>query len=69
MCRREYFSSAVKLVISSLKMLPITKENFSDTILFTVINKYDKGTVVQISALLGLLYPIVSPRVLGNRTF
>ena len=44
-------------------------ENFSDSIALTVINKYDKGAVMEISKVFGPVYHVAIRRVLLNGTF
>ena len=60
--RREYFCSAVNV----LKNNP---ETFSNLIAFTVINKYRKSGVIQISALFDPIYHVDCRRVLWKTTF
>ena len=44
-------------------------EAFSNSIDLEVINEYDKGTVIQISMVLGLVYHVACQRVLSNGAF
>ena len=45
------------------------RETFSTTMLLSVTNECDKGTVMQISTLLGQVYDIASQSILWNKTF
>ena len=46
--RRQYLSSAAKVLTKNLKILQRTNVDFFNWIMFRVINKYEKGTVVKI---------------------
>ena len=46
--RREYLSSEVNVWTNSLKIFQSVKVTFSNSILFVVIKKYDKGATVMI---------------------
>ena len=45
------------------------RENFSNLIAFTVINKCGKSSVIQISALFDPIYHVAFRRVFWNATF
>ena len=45
------------------------RETFSNSIAFTVINKYGKGAGFQISIVFGPVYHVARPRIFSNRTF
>ena len=47
----------------------VLRETFYNSIIFTVIKKYAKGAVVEISAVFGLLYYATLRRVFRKRTF
>ena len=51
--RPEYLPSAVNVLTNSPKLLNITKRQFSQLYSFTLINKYGKHAVVQISTMFG----------------
>ena len=44
-------------------------EDFSNSVFFTMINKYDKGVVVQISTVFGTIYHVAYRQVFLNETF
>ena len=67
--RREYLSSAVNGIANSPKILNITQRDFSTWIAFTVINKYGKDTVVQISTVFLPGYHVTCGRVFLIWTF
>ena len=64
--RREYLSRTVNVFAKSPKILHIAVRNFFDSIVFTVINMYGKGSVVQTSTVFGPVYHIVCQRVVWN---
>ena len=45
------------------------RDPFSNSIVLVVINEYDKGAVMQISAVFGHVYHVAFGRVLLNWTF
>ena len=47
----------------------LLRKTFSDSIAFTVINKYAKGAAVEISTVFDLIYHAAFPRVFRNGTF
>ena len=51
--RRVYFSSAVSVSTNSSEILHITKRDSFLLNFFTLINKYDKGALVQVSKVFG----------------
>ena len=57
-------SSAVNVLRNCLKIVHITKADLSDSIAFTVLNKYGKGAVVQIPTVAGPIYHVACERVL-----
>ena len=67
--RTEYLSSGFHVLTDSSKIVHFTNRQFFQLNFFPVINKYDKGVVVQILAVFGTVYPIVRRRVFSNRTF
>ena len=62
-------SLASNVVTSSLKIWHDNKKTFSNSIALAVINKYDKGALVQISTVFGPVYHLTCPRVLWDETF
>ena len=54
---------------NSPKILSISKRNFSNLIVFTVINESGKSGAIQISALFDPIYYVACRRVLWNATF
>ena len=64
--RRKHLSSAVNVLTNSLMPLHITKKVFSNSLAFTVINKYGKGGVVDVSTVFGPNYHLACRRVLGS---
>ena len=52
-----------------LKRSPKIKETFSKSIILTMINKYDKGAVMQISTVFRPVYHVPCGRLLWNGTF
>ena len=67
--RREYLSSTGNILTNILKTLHITREIFSNWINLTVINKYGKGRVVQISTVFRPPYMLRLFRDLMNNVF
>ena len=51
------------MLTNSFKNLLITKRDFSNSTALTVINKYGKGGVVQISTVFGPLYHVAFRKV------
>ena len=47
----------------------LLSEDFSNSVFFTMINKYDKGVVVQISTVFGTIYHVAYRQVFLNETF
>ena len=54
--RSEYSSSAVNASKTVLRLYISLRESFSNSISFTLINKYDKDAVAQISTVFGKVY-------------
>ena len=52
-----------------LKFCISLRVTFSNSIAFTVINKYDKPTAVYISTVLGPIYHVACPTVRRSGTF
>ena len=67
--RRESVSSAVNVLKSVLGFCLLLRETFSNSNTFTVINKYHKDAVVDISTVFGTVYHVVCWRVFSNETF
>ena len=63
--RREDLSLAVNVLTNSAKILHLTKEDFFQT----VVNKYGKGVLVQISTVFRPVYDVICRWVLQNLTF
>ena len=61
--RREYLTSPVNVLTKSLKISHSTKIAFFLLIMFTVINKYGKGAVVQIATVFRPVYHVAFGRV------
>ena len=66
---REYLSTAVNVLTNKLKVLQRTKRDFSNSIAFTVINKYGKGAVLQNPTGFRLVYNLACRRAIWNGTF
>ena len=58
--RTEYFSSAVNVLETVLTFSISLRQTSSKSITFRVINKYDNGTVVQISTMFPTVYHVAS---------
>ena len=67
--RRENLWPAVNVFTNSPKILHIIKRNFSIWIAFTLINKYVKGAVVQISTAFGNFFHAAFRKVFRNGIF
>ena len=62
-------SSTANVLTNSLTILCITKEPFSNATTCTVINKYNKGAVIQIATLFRPIFLVVCLRILWNTAF
>ena len=67
--RTGHFSSAANVLTSSRKIWHVNKRDFSISIDFTVINEYEKGTVMQILTVLEHVYHVASWIILWYLTF
>ena len=67
--RRQYFWWAVNVLKNSPEFCLSLGETFLNLTAFTVINKYRKSGVIQISALFDPIYYVACRRVLWNATF
>ena len=65
--RRQYLSSAVNVLTNGPNIFHT--QTFSNWISFTVINKYGKGALIQISTVFRSVYCVSFWRVLWNRNF
>ena len=63
--RTEYLSSGSGCVNKqSIRFFISLRVTFSDSVAFTVLNKYDNRAVVEISAVFGPIYHVACPRLL-----
>ena len=67
--RKEYLSLAVTVLANSPKILHITNRVFSNSLSFTVTNKYGKMALVQISTVFATVYHVACPSVLLTGLF
>ena len=67
--RREYMSSSVNVLTKSLQTFHVTKNNFSDSITFRVINQYGKGARIKIESVFRPVYHAACRGVLSNESF
>ena len=57
-------SLTVNVSINSLRICISLKETFYNSITFTVINRYGKGVVVEISTVFGPVYDVAREKAL-----
>ena len=67
--RRKYFSPAVNVLNTSLRLWLSLRETLTNPNVFTGINKYGKAPALQIPTVFGTVYPVASGGALGNRIF
>ena len=67
--RREYLSSAANVWIKSPKTFHVTKNDFSNSITFIVINQFGKGAGIKIESVFWPVYHAACPAVLSNGSF
>ena len=67
--RKECLSSTVNVLTNSPKTFVSLRKIFLNSIYLTVINKYDKGTVIWVWTVFRIIYHYTCWRVLWNWTF
>ena len=63
---REFLSSAVNVVRKGLKNFPVSKNDFCNSITFTVINQDDKSALIKIESVVRPAYHVVCRGVCSN---
>ena len=66
---REYLSSAVNVLRKGLKNIYVSKSDFCNSIIFTVITQDDKSALIKIESVFRLVYHVACRDVLSNRSF
>ena len=66
---REYFSSAVNVLRKGLKNFHVSKNDFYNSITFTLITQDDKGALIKIESLFLPVYHVACWEVLSNGRF
>ena len=65
---REYLSSAVNVLRKGVKNFYLSKNNFYNSITFTVIIQDDKGALIKIESVFRPVYHVARRRVLSNKS-
>ena len=66
---REYLSSAVNVLRKGLKNFHVSKNDFYNSITFTVITQDDKGDLIKIESVYRTVYHVACRDVLSNESF
>ena len=66
---REYLSYAVKVLKKRLKNFHVSKSDFCNSFIFTVITQDDKRALINIESVLRPGYHVACQEVLSNRSF
>ena len=66
---REYLSSAVNVLKKGLKNFHVSKSDFCNSIILTVITQDDKGALINIESVLRPAYHVACQGVLSNENF
>ena len=66
---REYLSSAVNVVRKGLKNIHVSKNDFCNSITFTVISEDDKSALIKIESVFQPVYHVADRDVLSNGSF
>ena len=66
---KKYLWPTVNVLETVLRILISPRETFSNSLTFTVINKYGKAGVAQVLTVFGFPYHVACRRVLWNGTF
>ena len=66
---REYLSAAVNVLRKRLKNFHVSKSDFCNSIIFTVITQNDKGALINIESVLRPAYHVAFQGVLSNESF
>ena len=66
---REYLSSAVNVLKKRLKNFHVSKSDFCNSIILTVITQDDKGALINIESVLRPAYHVACQGVLSNESF
>ena len=66
---REYLSSAVNVLRKGLKNFHVSKNDFYNSVTFTLITQDDKGALIKIESLFLPVYHVACLEVLSNGRF
>ena len=66
---REYLSLAVNVLRKDLKNFRVSKGDFCNSIIFTVITQDDKGALIKIESVFHPVYHVGCREVLSNGSF
>ena len=67
--KREYLSLAVNVLRKDLKNFHVSKDDFWNSITFTVITQDDKGALIKIESVFQPVYHVACREVLSNGSF